>query len=100
MTTTIVSDDNVLHIVEELRDVKVKMKSLKKAEEKLKQKLYNFMGEHDVLINHQTGQEYVSWTYSEGFPKFDVKKFMADKPKVYAKYTFMTDPVRTLRMAK
>jgi hypothetical protein len=100
MTATIASNDTALGIVNNLKALKVQMKELQKYEEELKQKLYNFMGEHDVLINHETGEESVRWTYSEGYQKFDVKKFMADKPRVYKQYLFMTDPVRTLRVAK
>ena len=100
MTTTIVSNDSANGIVDSLKGVKEDIKRLQKVEEQLKQKLYNFMGEHDVLINHETGEEAVKWTYSEGYMKFDVKKFEADKPKIYKQYLFKTEPVRTLRIGK
>lgn len=100
MKTTIVSNEESRKIVEQLQEVKKEAAKLKKEEEKLKQKLYNFMGEHDVMIDHETGEEFVNWSYSDGYEKFDVKKFMADKPNVYKQYVFMTEPVRTLRVTK
>lgn len=98
--TQIVSNDEVNEIVKKIQEVKRSLAVLKKQEEKLKQQLYNFMGEHDRLIDPDTGEEIVNWSYSEGYEKFDVKKFMADKPKIYKQYIFMTEPVRTLRVVK
>lgn len=100
MKTTIVSTVDANTIVEQLVEVKKIIKSYQKKEEELKQKLYNYMGEHDVMINCETGEEFVNWSYSEGYMKFDAKKFAADKPRIYAKYCSMTDGVRTLRLAK
>jgi len=96
----IVSNDDTNVIVEELVSIKRQIKGLEKQEEALKQKLYNYMGEHEVLINHVTGEEFVHWTYSDGYMKLDVKKFLADKPEIYKQYSFRTEPVRTLRIAK
>lgn len=98
--TTIVSDDEAVKTVECYQEVKRNIKMLEKQKEKLEQQLYNFMGEHDVMINHETGEEFVNWSYSKGYQRFDAKKFMVDKPKVYKQYLFMTDPVRTLRVVK
>lgn len=98
--SSIVSNDTANNVVQQLLEVKNQMKDLKAMEEALKQQLYNYMGEHDVLIDCETGQETAKWTYSEGFQKFDVKKFMADKPRVYKQYLFLTEGVRTLRLAK
>jgi hypothetical protein len=98
--TTIVSTEEVNKIVEGLQEVKRSMTALKKQEEALKQKLYNYMGEHDVMVNCETGEEFVHWTYSEGYMKFDQKKFEEDKPKIYKQYLFKTEPVRTLRISK
>ena len=98
--TTIVSNDETNKIVEELLSIKKALLALKKQEEQLKQKLYNYMNEHDVMINYETGEEFVKWTYSEGYMKFDSKTFSKKNPKIYAKYCSMTDPVRTLRIAK
>lgn len=98
--TTIVSNDKALVIVSDLQAIKAQIKALQKIEEGLKQDLYNFMGEHDVLVNHETGEECVHWSYSEGYMKFDTKKFMEDKPKIYKQYLFKTEPVRMLRVGK
>lgn len=100
MKSTIVSNHDVNHIVGELQKLKKQMSALKAIEERLKQDLYNYMGEHDVMINCETGEEFVNWSYSEGYMKFDSKKFMEDKPKIYKQYLFKTEPVRTLRLAK
>ena len=96
----IVSTPEANQIVEALKEAKRATKECQHQEKVLTQKLYNYMNEHDVLIDCETGQETISWTYSSGFMKFDTKKFMADRPKVYEKYCFMTDPIRTLRIAK
>lgn len=100
MKTTIVSNAQANEIVKALQEVKKGMAILKKQEEKLKQELYNYMNETDILIDYETGEEIVHWSYSEGYPKFDTKKFMMDKPKIYKQYLVMTDPVRTLRVVK
>lgn len=100
MKTTIVSDDSALSIVAEMQQIKAQIKALQRQEEVLKQKLYNFMGENEVMINHETGEEFVNWAYSEGFLKFDAKRFMEDKPKLYKQYLYKTEPVRVLRLAK
>jgi len=100
MTTTIVSNEDTNKIIEELKGVKEFIKKAQKQEELLKQRLYNFMGENEVLIDPETGEESVKWTYSEGFMKFDSKKFQQEKPSVYNKYLFKTEPVRTLRITK
>lgn len=100
MKSTIVSNHDVNHIVGELQKLKKQLLALKAIEERLKQDLYNYMGEHDVMINCETGEEFVNWSYSEGYMKFDSKKFMEDKPKIYKQYLFKTEPVRTLRLAK
>jgi hypothetical protein len=100
MKTSIISTLEANAVVEEIKAVKKQLANLKKQEEKLKQKLYNYMGEHDVMVNFETGEEFVNWAYSDGYMKFDAKKFAADKPKIYDKYCTMTEPVRTLRLAK
>lgn len=99
-TTVIISDESTIEIVEELKKCRILMIELKKEEEKLRQKLYNYMGEHDILINPTTGEEAVKWSYSDGYEKFDSKKFMLDNPEIYGAYTYRTDPVRTLRIGK
>lgn len=98
MKTTIVSNEQTNKIVEALREVKKAKAVLAKQEEKLKQELYNYMNENDVLVDPDTGEEIVHWSYSEGYLKFDVKKFELEKPKVYKQFLFMTEPVRTLRI--
>ena len=100
MKTTIVSNNEANQVVESLVSIKSQIKALQKQEELYKQKLYNYMGEHDILINNETGEEFVHWEYSNGYMKFDSKKFMADKPKIYEKYCVMTEPVRVLRIVK
>jgi len=100
MKQKIVSNDEVNQVVQQLRDLAVQEKALAKSKELLKQQLYNFMNENDVLIDYETGEEIVSWSYSEGYMKFDAKKFMEDKPKIYKQYLFKTEPVRTLRVTK
>lgn|SRR5512135_1083921 len=98
--TKIVSNSEVNAIVEAIRLVKKEKKECERREKALVQKLYNFMNEHDVLIDYETGQETVNWSYSSGYMKFDAKKFAEDRPKMYERYCTMTDPVRTLRIAK
>ena len=98
--TMIVSTSEANKIVDDLLELKRHAKELKRKEDALKQKLYNYMGEHDIMVNCETGEEFVSWTYSEGYMKFDSKKFADDKPKIYEKYCKMTDGVRTLRISK
>lgn len=100
MKSTIVSNEDVNEIVEDLKALKSQIKALKKLEEKCTQQLYNYMREHDVMINYETGEEFVNWSYSSGYLKFDSKRFADDRPKMYEKYCKMTDPVRTLRLAK
>jgi len=100
MKSTIISNHDANQTVEELVKLKKQISALKAMEERLKQDLYNFMGEHDVMINCETGEEFVNWSYSEGYMKFDSKKFMKDKPKIYKQYLFKTEPVRTLRLSK
>ncbi len=100
MTTSIISNEEANKIVEELQATKKMTVEIKKVEEKLKQKLYNYMGEHDELINYETGEPFVKWTYSEGYMKFDAKKFMEEKPQLYKKYLVKTNDVRTLRITK
>lgn len=100
MKTTIVSTPEANEIVEALKEAKAAKKACEHREKVLTQKLYNYMNEHDVLIDCETGQEAVSWTYSNGYLKFDSKRFAAEAPDVYEKYCVMTEPVRTLRVAK
>lgn len=94
--TTIVSDEDTLHIVDALQDVKKAIKDLEKKKATLEQKLYNYMGEHDVMINPDTGEEFVTWKYTAGYLKFDSKKFELEKPLVYKRYLVMTEPQRRL----
>lgn len=96
--TTILSNEDSELIVVELKEIKAQIKKLQKIEKILKQKLYNYMGEYDVLVSPETGEEIVHWTYSKGYMKFDDKRFAAEKPKIYEKYCYMTDPVRTLNL--
>lgn len=98
MKTTIVSNEQTNRIVAALKELKRTKASLAKQEEKLKQELYNYMNENEVLVDPETGEEVIHWSYSDGYLKFDVKKFEQDKPKIYKQYLIMTDPVRTLRV--
>lgn len=96
--TTIASNDEVNQVVLAIKDVKTHIKKLEKEEEKLKQRLYNHMGEHDVLFDPDTGEELVHWTYSEGYQKFDSKRFEEERPKLFKQYIVITEPRRTLRV--
>lgn len=100
MTTTIISNEEANDIVEQLQETKRQAAELKKTEERLKQKLYNYMGEHDELINYETGEPFVKWSYSDGYMKFDSKRFAEAHPQLYKKFLVKTEDVRTLRITK
>lgn len=100
MKTSIVSTPEVNKIVENLIKIKKTIKDYKRLEDKVTQDLYNYMTEHDVLINCETGEEYVNWSYSKPYMRFDSKRFEFEQPDIYKNYCKMTEPVRTLRIAK
>lgn len=100
MKTSIVSNEEVNCIVESLKMIKKQIKQLKKQEDMVTQELYNYMNEHDILVDHETGLEIVNWSYSSGYMKFDAARFNEDSPELYQIYCKMTNPVRTLRITK
>ena len=97
---SIVSTEEVNKIVEELADLERVDKRLKKRREELKHQLHNYMTENEILINYETGEEFVSWAYSKPRKTFDTKKLEFELPDIYKKYCTIGDPVRTLRIIK
>jgi hypothetical protein len=96
----IISTDEANKIVQQIKDIKSTIKDFERKQEALTQDLYGFMGEHDVLINHETGQEFVTWTYSKGAKRFDSKKLAFEQPNLYEAYCYIGEPIRTLRLVK
>jgi hypothetical protein len=73
-------------IIKQLRDNRELAKELKKEEEKLKQKLYNHMNEHDELVCPETGLVMVTWKYTNDTWYFNADKFHEDHLTLYNQY--------------
>lgn len=94
------SNGDALEIVKNLQEVKRSISILEKQKERITQQLYNFMGENEVMFDHETGEEIVNWSYSKGAIRFDAKRFELERPKLYKEYLKAGEPVRVLRVVK
>ena len=83
--TVILANDEAAQIVKDLQTVKYQIKKLLKAQERLTQQLYNYMGENEVLASVD-GEEIVTWKYTADSLSFNAKKFKEDSPDIYDAY--------------
>jgi hypothetical protein len=81
MTTT----EDINFVVAQLKHMKERRKLLDKEEEKLKQKLYNLVNEHDEIVT-EDGEVIFTWKYTADTKYLDAKKFEADHPELYNEY--------------
>lgn len=88
--------DEVLAMVEELRQIGQRTKALEQREDYLRFYLAKFMGPHAVLTNGP--RDVLSWQTEER-AHFDLKRFKAEHPDWYALYA-STQRTRVLRQAK
>lgn len=100
MKTSIESNELMKLILEDLKEVKRRKKIFEKEEKRLQQALYNHMGEHDLLVDPETGEELCTWSYARGYEKLDSEKLKEEMPQLYRQYVFMTEPVRRLEIKK
>lgn len=88
-------------LIEDIKHAREFAAAAKKREAELTQKLYNFMGENESLVNGETGQEdFVTWKYSKPRTIFNSALFQQEHRSLYEHYLKEGDPVRTLRFAK
>lgn len=92
----ILSNEEVSLIVKQLRDNRELAKEVKKEEERLKQKLYNHMNEHDELVCHETGVVIATWKYASDSWRFNADKFHDDHSDLYNQYKELKPGNRTL----
>lgn len=83
--------------VYQLARLKNQIKELEKTEQRLKDEIGVYMGEHERLVDCN-GQSLVDWRMSKPVKSFDSKRLLADNPELYNKYITMREPRRTFRL--
>ncbi len=95
---SIVTNKEINDVIERLKEAKAREKEVEKEIDKLKQELYNYVNEHEVLIDYETGEEVVTWKYGDAPERFDVKKLKEKHYEIFKQFTYLGDPIRTLRI--
>ncbi len=90
-----IATDEVIVLVEELREVKAMKKAFEAREEKLKGKLELYMGDAETLSTSD-GEELLRWKYSVAPVRFDAKRFKQELPNIYKHYVGHGEPVRRM----
>ncbi len=94
-----IATEEMIALVEELREVKAMKKAMKKAfearEEKLKAKLEWHMGDAETLAT-EDGEELLRWKYSVAPVRFDAKRFKEELPNIYKHYVGSGEPIRRM----
>lgn len=85
MSNAICTHD-IEQVIDELKSVRALMKQLKATEEKLIQKIHNFIGENDTIITPD-GVELLSWKFTNDIEYFDAKRFQQENPFLYDEFT-------------
>ncbi len=90
-----IATDEMIALVEELREVRAIKKALEAQEEKLKGKLELHMGDAETLSTSD-GEELLRWKYSVAPARFDAKRFKEELPNIYRHYVGYGEPVRRM----
>lgn len=82
---TMQTNEDINFIVAQLKHMKERRKVLDKEEEKLKQKLYNLVNEHDEIVT-EDGEVILTWKYTNDTKYLNAKKFESEHPELYNQY--------------
>jgi len=85
---TMLINDEVSKIVDELRDIRAEVSTLKEREELLKMKLQNIVGDSEILCDDD-GIIRVTYKYIVG-KRFNSKAFKEAEPTMYARFMEVT----------
>ena len=91
---TVTADDELLEIVERLRDIKAAMKDLEATEEALKGKVIMALGEQGDTLVGVDGKPLATYRLAKGRVVLDSKTLQAELPDVWAKYQKTLAPQR------
>ena len=96
--TMFASTPDIEKVLRDLKQVRAELKKLQKIEEDLKQVLYNYVGEHEVIVDPITGEELAQWKYTEDSLRFDAKRFQEEHVALAAGYMVNVPGYRKLRL--
>ncbi len=90
---TVLADDELLHALSQLHDLRKQAKHLELAEEQWKAVVMKALGDHDTLIDAQ-GRTLCTWKASAAPQRFDSAALKAELPDVYARFVKTGEPSR------
>lgn len=82
---SIVADENIEKIIEDLREVKKKLKLVEEEKLNLESQIKLFMGQKDTLVD-QNGKITATWHAPYESKRFDSGKFKKDNEEIYKEY--------------
>jgi putative phage-type endonuclease len=91
--SVVVADDEVLHALSQLRDLRKQAEYLRAAEEEWKAVVMRAMGERDTLVD-ASGQTLCTWKAAAAPQRFDAQAFKAQHPDLYAHFLKPGEPSR------
>jgi hypothetical protein len=96
--TMFASTPDIEKVLSDIKSVRAEIKKLEKIQQDLQQVLYNYVGEHERIIDPMTGEELAEWKYTNGSLRFDAKKFQENNPGLAAEYMANVPGYRKLRI--
>ncbi len=90
----VVADNETLIAIDELKDVRAKIKEWEKLEKLYRDALCVYMNDKQTLANPD-GTIAITWKQREGSVRFDTKAFKEKFPELYSEFEVQGEPVRT-----
>lgn len=95
--SSIPSNEQIAWLASDIKDCKAQIKKYEKQQKEAEQKLYNIIGEHDMVVD-EDGLEVLTWTYNKETKYFDANAFKEAYPDLYNKFCKTRPGARVLRI--
>jgi hypothetical protein len=103
MTATMIANDEVINLLNEIQRVRDYKDDIIKQEKYLMQRLHNIVNEHERFIivdEHGIEKEIGTWKYAKDTERFDSKALKESNPSIYQLYVKISPGARTLKVKK